>query len=75
MTSWYPIIKKNKKIIRWKEVPTNVSIVPLDNMSFHFEKSFLKWKFRYHRRIAPERDLSKEALNCEEIVSSLRMLR
>lgn len=64
-------LKKNRKIISGKKIPTNFSISPLENVSFQSEESVMKWKYVYHRRITPERELSKEALTCENIVDLL----
>lgn len=64
-------IKKNKKIVGGKKIPANVLTTPLDNVSSHSRESVLKWKFVYHRRIVPAREISKEALKCEEIVELL----
>ena len=61
MTLWYPHSRKQENI-GGKKIPTNVPIVILDNVSFHSEESMLKWKNAYHRKIALERELSKEAL-------------
>lgn len=66
-----PTIKKNKKIVGRKKIPANVPTTPVDNVSSPSKESVLKWKFVYHRRIVPERELSKEALKCEEIVEVL----
>lgn len=63
-----PALKKNKKIITGKMSPTTILIAPLDNMSFHYEESFLKWKYLHLTRIALERKLSKENLTFEEVV-------
>lgn len=61
-----PLLKKNKKIVGGKNIPINVPIAHLNNVSFHYKESFLKWKFVYHRRITPEKEPSKEAFKCEE---------
>lgn len=63
--------KKSKKVVRGNKFPDNVLTVPLENVSFHYEVSVLKWKYVYHVRIASERDLSKEALKCYEIMELL----
>lgn len=64
-------LKKNRKIIGGKKIPTNFFVSPLENVSFQYEESVMKWKYVYHRRITPERELSKEALTCENIVDLL----
>lgn len=65
------LLKKNRKFIGGKKIPTNFSVSPLENVSFQSEESVMKWKYVYHRRITPERELSKEALTCENIVDLL----
>lgn len=66
-----PLLKKNRKVTGDKKIPTYIIVAPLDNISFHFEEIVLKWKNVYHRRITPKRELSKEALKCEEIFELL----
>ena len=61
-----PSVKK--RIARGKKVPVNVPEAPLDNISFHFVESVQKWKFLYQRRLALERELSKEELECKEVM-------
>lgn len=46
-----PFLKKNKKIVGRNKIHTNVPTAPMDNVSFHFEESVLKWKFVYHQRV------------------------
>ncbi|KAK2416467.1 hypothetical protein QL285_038861 [Trifolium repens] len=63
------IVSTGKKKIGGKIIPQNVPDVPMDNISFHFIESAQKWKFVANRRLALERELSAEALECKEIVS------
>lgn len=49
----------------------NVPPAPLDNVPFHSKASVQKWKYVYQRRIARERELSQEALECKEIMDFL----
>jgi len=42
---------------------------PSDNESFHYVESVQKWKFFYHRRLALEREMSKESLDSKEVMS------
>lgn len=63
--------KKSKKVVGGKNLPNSVPAVLMDNVSFHSEDSLLKWKYVYHTRIAPKRDLLKEALECSEIMELL----
>ncbi|MCH94692.1 envelope-like protein, partial [Trifolium medium] len=62
------IVTSEKKRIGGKRIPTNIPPAPLDNISFHSEESVQKWKFVYQRRIAQERELGQEALECKEIM-------
>jgi hypothetical protein len=43
----------------------------MDGVSFHSEESAQKWRFVYQRRIAQERELNQEALECKEIIELL----
>ncbi|MCI50419.1 envelope-like protein, partial [Trifolium medium] len=47
-----------------KTVPS----VPIDNVSFHHENGASRWKFIYQRRVALERNLSDDLLQCQELV-------
>ena len=61
-----PDIKRPKK--SGKKVPGNVPDAPLDNISFHSISNVERWKFVYQRRIALERELGRDALDCKEIM-------
>lgn len=52
-------VKKYKKIVRGKKIPSDVPLVPMDKVSFHYEESVLKWKYVYHKIISRERELSE----------------
>ena len=52
----------HKRKIGGKKIPSNVPVVPLDNVSFHTERSVQKWRFVYQRRVVSERELHDEAL-------------
>jgi hypothetical protein len=54
-----------KKRIRGRRIPANIPPAPMDNVSFHSEESVQKWRFVYQRRVAQERELSQEALECK----------
>ncbi|KAK2427084.1 hypothetical protein QL285_025686 [Trifolium repens] len=66
------IVTTGKKKIGGKIIPQNVPDVPMDNISFHCIESAQKWKFVANRRLALERKLSAEALECKEIVSLIK---
>ncbi|KAK2444344.1 hypothetical protein QL285_015374 [Trifolium repens] len=63
-----PGIVSTQKKKAGRSIPQNIPDVPMDNVSFHFSNSAAKWKFVYHRRLALERELSDEALECKEVM-------
>ncbi|KAK2403694.1 hypothetical protein QL285_053107 [Trifolium repens] len=63
-----PGILSTQKKKAGRSIPQNIPEVPMDNVSFHFSNSAAKWKFVYHRRLALERELSDEALECKEVM-------
>ncbi|KAK2389793.1 hypothetical protein QL285_063359 [Trifolium repens] len=63
-----PGIVSTQKKKAGRSIPQNIPDVPMDNVSFHFSASAAKWKFVYHRRLALERELSDEALECKEVM-------
>ncbi|MCI32441.1 envelope-like protein, partial [Trifolium medium] len=66
------IMTSAKKKAAGKKIPQNVVDVPIDNVSFHSPESVLRWRFVFHRRLALERELGKEALECEEVVNLIK---
>ncbi|KAK2396908.1 hypothetical protein QL285_058538 [Trifolium repens] len=67
-----PIIVSLKRKVAGISIPPNVPDVPMDNVSFHFSASAAKWKFVYHRRLALERELSDEALECKDVMDLIK---
>ncbi|KAK2387053.1 hypothetical protein QL285_060878 [Trifolium repens] len=67
-----PSIVSAKRKVAGRTIPPNVPDVPMDNVSFHFSASAAKWKFVYHRRLALERELSEEALECKDVMDLIR---
>ncbi|KAH1233302.1 hypothetical protein GmHk_09G025778 [Glycine max] len=65
-----PDIKRAKKA--GKKVPGNVPDAPLDNISFHSIGNVERWKFVYQRRLALERELGRDALDCKEIMDLIK---
>ncbi|WJX67220.1 hypothetical protein P8452_51708 [Trifolium repens] len=63
-----PGIVSTQKKKAGRSIPQNIPDVPMDNVSFHFSASAARWKFVYHRRLALERELSDEALECKEVM-------
>jgi hypothetical protein len=66
------IISTTKKKVGGKFIPKNVADAPMDNVSFHSVESVQRWKYVFHRRLALERELGKEALECQEIVELIK---
>ncbi|MCI32550.1 envelope-like protein, partial [Trifolium medium] len=62
----------SRKSIGGNKVPLNVPTAPIDNISFHYEDHVSQWKCVYNRRLALERELGKEALECHEIVDLIK---
>ncbi|KAK2368794.1 hypothetical protein QL285_081963 [Trifolium repens] len=63
-----PGILSTQKKKAGRSIPQNVPDVPMDNVSFHFSANAAKWKYVYHKRLALERELSEEALECKEVM-------
>ncbi|XP_058774663.1 uncharacterized protein LOC131648943 [Vicia villosa] len=42
--------------------------VPIDNISFHYASSVNRWKYVYQKRLALERELAQNALECMKIM-------
>ncbi|MCI28070.1 envelope-like protein, partial [Trifolium medium] len=61
----------SRKSIGRKKVPQTVPYAPLDNVSFHLENGSARWKFVYHRRLALERNLKNDILECPSVVEAL----
>ncbi|KAH1203406.1 hypothetical protein GmHk_17G049664 [Glycine max] len=55
-----------------RKVPGNVPDAPLDNISFHSIGNVEKWKYVYQRRLALERELGRDAMDCKEIVDLIK---
>ncbi|XP_058749537.1 uncharacterized protein LOC131622521 [Vicia villosa] len=47
------------------KLAASVLEVPIDNVSFHYPASVNKWKYVYQKRLAMERELSQNALDCK----------
>ncbi|XP_045791226.1 uncharacterized protein LOC123885934 [Trifolium pratense] len=50
-----------------KKVSQNVEEAPCDNISFHRATFALRWDYIYQRRLDMERELTKDALKCQDI--------
>ncbi|XP_057426115.1 uncharacterized protein LOC130719511 [Lotus japonicus] len=63
------ILSSEKKKFAGKRIPQNVPAVPIDNVSFYAEGNVQKWKYVCQRRIAKERDVDSDVLECKEVVA------
>jgi hypothetical protein len=63
-----PSIVSAKRRVDGRFIPPNVLDVPVDNVYFHFIDSNAKWKYVFARKLALERELSDEALECKEVI-------
>ncbi|XP_058750178.1 uncharacterized protein LOC131623191 [Vicia villosa] len=57
-----------KKKVSTSKLASSSPEVPIDNISFHYPSSVLRWKFVYQKRLALERELTQSALEYEEIM-------
>ncbi|XP_057443979.1 uncharacterized protein LOC130736150 [Lotus japonicus] len=63
------ILPSEKKKYAGKRIPQNVPAVPIDNVSFHAEGNVQKWKYVCQRRVAKEREVGSDVLECKEVVA------
>jgi hypothetical protein len=61
-----------KKSVRKKKIPQRVPDVPIDNISFHSLENVARWKFVVSGKLALKRELSKEALQCKEVMKVIK---
>lgn len=61
------IMPSTKKGVIGKNIPVNVLEVPIDNISFHSVENVEKRKYVYQGRLALERKLGKDSLECKEV--------
>jgi len=57
-----------KRTAGGKKVLVNVPETLIDNVSFHHVSNVEKWKYVCKRRITLERELEKDALECEQVM-------
>jgi len=55
-----------------KKIVQTVANVPIDKVSFHLPENAQRWRFIYHRRLALERELGKEALEIEAVMELIK---
>ncbi|XP_057426338.1 uncharacterized protein LOC130719746 [Lotus japonicus] len=63
------IVLAEMKKFAGRRIPKNVPAAPLDNVSFHSEENALKWKYVYQRRLATEREVGSDVLECKEVMA------
>ncbi|XP_058741360.1 uncharacterized protein LOC131613731 [Vicia villosa] len=64
-------IHSKKKIVVIKS-SIEVRDVPLDNIYLHYVSNVIQWKFVYQRRLALERELANDALECQEVMKLIK---
>ncbi|CAJ2637486.1 unnamed protein product [Trifolium pratense] len=66
------ISSPNPKKATAKKAPQGVEEAPCDNISFHRAAFALRWDYIYQRRLAVERELTKDALKCQDIFDYIK---
>ncbi|CAJ2648306.1 unnamed protein product [Trifolium pratense] len=66
------ISSPNPKKSTAKKAPQGVEEAPCDNISFHRAAFALRWDYIYQRRLAVERELTKDALKCQDIFDYIK---
>ncbi|XP_050918569.1 uncharacterized protein LOC127136000 [Lathyrus oleraceus] len=54
------------------KLAASVPEVPIDNISFHFASSVNRWKYVYQKRLALERELAQNVLDCKDIMDLIQ---
>jgi hypothetical protein len=67
-----PILVSVTKKSVGKKTSSNVSVVPTDNISFHYPDYAHRWKYVFHRRLALERELGSDILEINEVVNLIK---
>ncbi|XP_050885318.1 uncharacterized protein LOC127089525 [Lathyrus oleraceus] len=62
----------SKKKPTTSKLAASVPKVPIDNISFHFASSVNRWKYVYQKRLALERDLAQNVLDCKDIMDLIQ---
>jgi len=55
-----------------KKIVQTVDNVPINKVSFHLPANALRWKFIFHRRLALERELGKEAVKMTDVMDMIK---
>ncbi|XP_050876128.1 uncharacterized protein LOC127079804 [Lathyrus oleraceus] len=62
----------SKKKPNTGKLAASVPEVPIDNISFHFASSVNRWKYVYQKRLALERELAQNVLDCKDIMGLIQ---
>ncbi|XP_050889695.1 uncharacterized protein LOC127094982 [Lathyrus oleraceus] len=62
----------SKKKPTTSKLAASVPKVPIDNISFHFASSVNRWKYVYQKRLALERELAQNVLDCKDIMDLIQ---
>ncbi|XP_045797063.1 uncharacterized protein LOC123891267 [Trifolium pratense] len=63
-----PIAASSQKAAKKKKTVEDIPPVPIDNISFHRVENAERWKIVVNRRLALERNLHEDFLECQEIM-------
>jgi len=66
------IIPSTSKKSAGKKISQNVANVPIDKVSFHLPENAQRWIFIFRRRMALERELGKDTLECEVVMELIK---
>ncbi|XP_050895181.1 uncharacterized protein LOC127101781 [Lathyrus oleraceus] len=62
----------SKKKQTTSKLAASVPEVLIDNISFHFASSVNRWKYVYQKRLALERELAQNVLDCKDIMDLIQ---
>ncbi|XP_050897488.1 uncharacterized protein LOC127104348 [Lathyrus oleraceus] len=62
----------SKKKLTTSKLAASVPEVPIHNISFHFASSVNRWKYVYQKRLALERELAQNVLDCKDIMDLIQ---
>ncbi|XP_050889411.1 uncharacterized protein LOC127094648 [Lathyrus oleraceus] len=62
----------SKKKPTTSKLAASIPEIPIDNISFHFASSVNRWKYVYQKRLALERELAQNVLDCKDIMDLIQ---
>ncbi|XP_058725980.1 uncharacterized protein LOC131597292 [Vicia villosa] len=62
----------SKKKHAFTKASTTVPDIPLDNIYLHYASNAIQWKYVFQRRLALERELANDALECQEVMKLIK---